>query len=550
MLEHMETTRQHSADQRRKKRNKKRKRQRYLVLGLIAAGLTAVFVLVGISVYYESHFFPNTTILGIDCSKMTAEQVNDALADRAACYLLTVVDRTGERYLVRGADISCHYVDEGAVEDLLKEQVGARFLIDGAKEKDYALSDEVIYDENALQTLVSGFSFMDPANMIPPRDAVFTITDTGYELVPEEPGTTVIADAVQQMVAEAVSAQEELLTLPDSCYENPSVTTQSPEIAETRDAMDHFMSAEITYQVEGKDLKLDSAGIVGMLAIDGTNVSVDEGKAHDFAQKLAYELNTYGKPREFKTAKGDPITIGGGDYGWVVDKDGETEQIIADLNGGTPVTREPVYEQTAWYQGEDDIGDTYIEIDYTDQHLYYFKDGELKADTDIVSGNISKNNGSPDGVFKIVYKESPAKLVGENYESDVTYFMPFAYNVGIHDADWRSAFGGEIYKTSGSHGCINVPKEAAEKLYEIVEKGTPVIAYYRNPVVLTAENAQISNAYSYDKEAAEAGETPAVPTVDPTLLIPGMTDLTGVPGAEVQVPVADGVTAVPDVPAL
>ncbi len=514
-------------------------------MGLIAAGVTAVCILIGVSLYYESHFFPNTSILGIDCSKMTAKQVNDALADRAACYLLTVVDRNGERYLVRGADISCRYVDEGAVEDLLKDQVGARFLIDGAKEKDYELSDEVVYDENALRTLVSGFSFMDPSNMTPPEDAVFTITETGYELIPEEPGTTVIADAVQQAVKDAVSAQEELLELPDSCYENPAVTAESPEIAETRDAMDRYMAAEITYQVEGKDLKLDSAGIAGMLAIDGTNVSVDEGKAHDFAQSLAYELNTYGRPREFQTARGDTITIGGGDYGWVVDKDGETEQIIADLNGGVPVSREPVYEQTAWYQGEDDIGDTYVEIDYTNQHLYYFKDGEQMADTDIVSGNISKNNGSPDGVFKIVYKQSPAKLVGENYESNVTYFMPFAYNVGIHDADWRSAFGGQIYKTSGSHGCINVPKSAAEKLYEIVEKGTPVIAYYRDPVVLTAENAQISNAYSYDKEAAEAGETPAVttPAVDPLLLIPGVTDPTAVPGAEV--PAAEAMPVVP-----
>ncbi len=543
----------------RRKRQKKRKQKQFLLLGLIAAGATVLCILIGISVYYESHFFPHTTILGIDCSKMTAEQVNDALSDRASCYLLTVVDRSGERFLVRGADISCRYVDAGAVEELLKKQVGARFLIDGAKEKEYALSDEVEYDENALRSLVSGFSFMDPANMTPPRDAVFTITETGYELVPEEAGTTVIPEKVQEAVLDAVSRQEETLTLPDTCYENPTVTTESPEIADTRNAMDRYMGAEITYQVEGQDLKLDADGIASLLSIDGTNVSIDEGKVHDFAQSLAYALNTYGKPREFHTAKGDTVTIGGGDYGWVVNKDGETEQIIADLNGGVPVSREPVYEQTALYRGEDDIGDTYIEIDYTNQHLYYFKDGELQADTDIVSGNISKNNGSPDGVFKIVYKESPATLVGENYESDVTYFMPFAYNVGIHDADWRSSFGGDIYKTSGSHGCINVPKSAAEKLYGIVEKGTPVIAYYRNPVTLTAENARISNAYSYDKEAAESGETqtPAAATEVPVVLpIPGVTDVTGadaaagviLPGNDAAGVVAPGMEAIPAVP--
>ena len=101
-------------------------------------------------------------------------------------------------------------------------------------------------------------------------------------------------------------------------------------------------------------------------------------------------------------------------------------------------------------------------------------------------------------MFKIVYKDSPAVLKGEDYESDVTYFMPFAYNVGIHDASWRGGkFGGEIYKSSGSHGCINAPLEVADTIYKKIEVGTPVIAYYREEVELTAENAKISNAFSY-----------------------------------------------------
>ncbi len=102
-------------------------------------------------------------------------------------------------------------------------------------------------------------------------------------------------------------------------------------------------------------------------------------------------------------------------------------------------------------------------------------------------------------------------LKGETYESNVTYFMPFAYNVGIHDASWRNGrFGGSIYKTSGSHGCINVPEEIAEKLYKTVEKDTPVVAYYREPVKLTAENTKIANSYSYyDEEKEKAKEEAA-----------------------------------------
>lgn len=491
-------------DSKRKRRKRRKARLRALVAALMVCAAVAVISYISVSVYYETHFFPHTEILNVDCGNKTAEAVAEKLSDRAGSYLLTIFDRTGEKYLVRGADIDCRFVNADAVEEALSDQVGFTFPAHLKDEKVYELSDEVKYDENALTRLVSGFSFMDPANMIAPSDAALTITDTGYELTPEAPGTTVIAARVQEAVREAVEQQADTLTLSDDCYENPEVTIDSPEISRVTDAMDSYMQSEITYVTDDQEvLKLDAARIASMLVIDGTEVSVDEKKVADFVQEMAYALNTYGRPREFRTSKGDTVTIGGGDYGWVVDKAGEAEELLSDLGNGQPLTREPVYEQTALYRGEDDIGDTYIEIDYTNQHLYYYESGALKADTDIVSGNISKSNGSPDGVFKIVYKESPATLVGEDYESSVTYFMPFAYNVGIHDADWRSAFGGQIYRTSGSHGCINVPKSAAEKLYGIVEKGTPVIAYYRDDVVLTAENARISNAYSYDKEAAE-----------------------------------------------
>ena len=100
-------------------------------------------------------------------------------------------------------------------------------------------------------------------------------------------------------------------------------------------------------------------------------------------------------------------------------------------------------------------------------------------------------------VYKIVYKQRNATLVGEGYSSPVSYFMPFAYNIGIHDASWRDTFGGTIYKTSGSHGCINVPPAFAEQLFNAVDKGTPVVAYYREAVTLTNNAAKMSNAYSY-----------------------------------------------------
>ena len=75
--------------------------------------------------------------------------------------------------------------------------------------------------------------------------------------------------------------------------------------------------------------------------------------------------------RKFKTSKGDKVKIGGGDYGWVIDKTAEKEELLKNLNSAAPTEREPVYEQRAKKSGLNDIGSTYVEIDYTNQHLWY-----------------------------------------------------------------------------------------------------------------------------------------------------------------------------------
>ena len=76
-----------------------------------------------------------------------------------------------------------------------------------------------------------------------------------------------------------------------------------------------------------------------------------------------------------------------------------------------------------------------------------------------------------------INKVSNVSINGEDYSSPVEYWMPFNGNIGIHDASWRTTFGGELYKTSGSHGCVNTPPANAKKIFEKIEKGMPVIVH-------------------------------------------------------------------------
>ena len=114
-----------------------------------------------------------------------------------------------------------------------------------------------------------------------------------------------------------------------------------------------------------------------------------------------------------------------------------------------------------------------IVININEQKLRYYVKGKVVFETDIVSG---QNGRTPKGTYSILNKARNVTLVGEDYETVVRYWMPFiGRNYGIHDASWRSRFGGTIYKYNGSHGCVNVSSKAAAELYNMVEIGTPVI---------------------------------------------------------------------------
>ncbi len=123
-------------------------------------------------------------------------------------------------------------------------------------------------------------------------------------------------------------------------------------------------------------------------------------------------------------------------------------------------------------------GGTYVDVNLTTQQLVYFVNGTPSLVSDIVTGNTSKNHGTPVGTYSIYSKATDRTLKGPGYSAFVKYWMPFYGGYGLHDASWRGAFGGNIYKTNGSHGCVNMPRAMAEALYATVNIGTPVVVHY------------------------------------------------------------------------
>lgn len=209
---------------------------------------------------------------------------------------------------------------------------------------------------------------------------------------------------------------------------------------------------------------------------------IDDARIAEYIESLQKHFDTWDCTKAFETT-GKKIIHLTGDYGWRLDRDKEVKEISKLLrrNGTTVHPLHFLTEAAVRYNPARDYGNSYVEIDLSRQVLWLYEEGKVTVRTDIVSGLMNTDRQTPGGIFCVKYKQSPAVLRGADYASPVTYWMPFNGGIGLHDATWQPAFGGNLCYTRGSHGCINLPLDKAEKIYEKIEKGFPVICYYSDP---------------------------------------------------------------------
>lgn len=189
--------------------------------------------------------------------------------------------------------------------------------------------------------------------------------------------------------------------------------------------------------------------------------------------QLKESINTKETDMKFNpTDSEEPITVKYGTFGKVLKEQSEKEHLIEIItNHESEENRVPLT------QGYDVFDDTYIEVSINKQHAWYYKDGELVSDTDIVTGTKGKHD-TPTGVYYISECIPGKYLKGDGYKTWVDRWMRLTNRgVGLHDAGWRGSFGKSIYTYSGSHGCINLPKKYAYDLYKEAYVGMPVVIY-------------------------------------------------------------------------
>lgn len=469
----------------------------WIIVLVIILALLAVLYVLGF-MYFNSHFYPRTTVNSVDVSMDTASEAADNVNAGAESYILTITDRDGRVNYIKGKDIDYSVDSLAGVQQALAQQQALLWVYDIFQQHTLTLDTAADYSEEKLSAAIDALDCLQEENIVAPQDAYIGQVDGTWQIVAEVQGSQPDKEKLTEDIKAAIASGTERLDLTDEDYVSPTVLSTDETLQQKLDVINQYSSMTITYDTwNGENIVLDSDTIISWLTVaDDMSVTVNQDSVNAYVETLAQQLNTSGGTRDFTTSSIGTIQIGGGDYGWIVDKTAEASQLTADIQAGQSVERTPCYSQEG-FDSAADIGTTYVELDYTRQHLWYYDHGTLVFESDFVSGNMAQNNGSPDGVFKVISKQKDVTLKGEDYESPVTYFVPFAYNIGFHDASWRSTFGGTIYLTDGSHGCINLPYDIAEQIYNTVAIGTPVVAYYETETELTNVNCQMSNAYSY-----------------------------------------------------
>lgn len=464
----------------KKAKKGKYKKAKKIILGVLIGYVAILVIAYGIGVfYYSSRFLSGTEINGMDCSGKTVEEVENNMESQIASYQLVLKERGDKSETISASQISMEYISDGKIQELKEQQNPFAWFLAFARQQDYTLSATTSYDEDALNAAVDALDCFKEENVVQPVDAHLEVQDGQYVIVEETQGTALDSDKVKEAVKNAIDSGESLLDLDQAgCYIEPSVLSTDENLAKQRDEGNKLLTVTVTIDFSDRQEVIDADVMKDWLTTNEEGaVDLDRTKVREYVQQLQYEYDTFGSSREFTTSSGQTITVSGGDYGWLIAPNDTTTKIIDTIKSGQSQTIEPEYTYTGYCRDTNDIGNTYVEISLDQQHMWFYKDGQLIVETDVVTGCHNKGWDTKTGVYAIMYKERDATLVGEGYNSAVSYWMPFYANVGIHDASWRSSFGGSIYLNNGSHGCVNTPTENAATIYNNIEKGVPVVVY-------------------------------------------------------------------------
>lgn len=462
-----------------------------LICGIVVLVLLIVY-LAGM-LYYNDKFLNGTMVNGSDVGGMTLQKANDQLSKKVNGQSLKLIFNDGQSEVLQSAQLGVSYNKDNSLNQLMKNQNKWAWFIGFFKNEKNTLTDLIqISDEN----LTNGIASMEHAkeeNQIAPTDAYIQYKDGSFSIIEETLGSKFNTEELVKNIKVALSeGKQQLDVTKANGYVKPQVYKDDQDLNNQLKAANEYCLSAITYTTpKGKEIALDGSTLITWLSKqdDGSykkDESVFKEKLTAFVKELASQYNSIGATRTFTGKDGQSHTVSGGTYGFRVSTDSEVSALLKMINENKSENNRIPEHTGQLPSGENGgLGTTYLEINITKQHLWFVKDGSVVLESDFVSGKESDPTRlTPSGTYYIYNKERNRVLRGTKqpngkyeYESPVSYWMPFNKGIGLHDASWRSTFGRDIYINSGSHGCINLPTGFAGSLYSQIYVNLPVVVY-------------------------------------------------------------------------
>ena len=468
------------------------------MLALICILGILLVVYIGVSVYFSSHFLPNTTVNGDNVSGMAHEELASRITNAGMSYQ-THVTGDGVDLQIGGKEIGVNYDGAAYAQAAAKQYSGWAWPVDVFQSRELKVDQGVTLDEGLLAKAI------DPAvenvnqNATPPTNASIQYDATSGKFVETKDalGTQVNRDAVIASVKNGVIALHEQITLGNEELVQPTLKAGDKALNDGLNRANEIVTKSIPLRVAGIDaMAIDGSLLSQWLSINEKGeVSLNEEAVQTWTQgDLSSKFDTVGTARTYTRPDGKVVEVAveSGDleysYGWRIDGETLAQAIVNNVKSNNFQAIEvPMLQQAAtWNPGGQEWPNRYVDVDISEQYVrMYDENSNVIIETPCVSGDPARNGGTQRGVYTIYNKASPMNLVGLDENGDgqpdyivpVTFWMPFDGGEGLHDATSRGAFGGSIYTYNGSHGCVNLPYSAAAEFWDQTEVGTVVVVH-------------------------------------------------------------------------
>lgn len=439
----------------------------------IIAPILIAFYFIG-SFYYKDKFPKNVYVNQVNIGGLNLVKADKKLRKADLWDKITIKSDSEEFLEIEAEEIDYKYIGTDGLDEIFREENEQNWFLARFNKSAYTADVLSDYNKDTIKTLIDGIPELD--KKLSDANIIYSDSSNSFIIEAHSYEIKITKDELFDLVVDSIEKKEEEVNL-EKYIEQPTIFDDNKSLIASKDKANEYLKMKIKYDFGDREELIDRSILKDFFTFNGTELDIDREEVKDYVVKLARKYDTFASNRRFRTSKGEIITTNGGSYGWLIHRGKTVDDLIEHIKSGQDKIIEPIYSYEALIRNSDDIGDSYVEIDLKEQMVYVYIKGKLKVQTETVTGNMAKGNDTPTGVYPVNYKERDAVLKGEDYASPVNYWIPFNKNIGLHDASWRSEFGGDIYENNGSNGCVNLPVNTAKTIFDLIYPGMPVIVY-------------------------------------------------------------------------